>query len=85
MRAAFSFSSATRSSALCSFNRCRVPPKLFVRMMSAPASTKPAVQLRDPIRMLRVPKFGCIARPQTAFEQVAAGRAVREQPRPLRQ
>src|SRR6185437_3578448 len=44
--AAASFSSATRPSALCSFKRCRVPPKLFVRTMSAPASMKPRCSSR---------------------------------------
>ena len=40
-RAAAALSSATRSWAWCSFSRCRVPPKLLVRMMSEPAATKP--------------------------------------------
>jgi hypothetical protein len=41
------------------------------------------LQLRDPIGMIGVPKFGCVTRLQAAFEQVAAGRAVGEQPGPL--
>jgi hypothetical protein len=44
-----------------------------------------AVQLRNPLGVSGVPKFGCIARLQSALEQVAAGGAVGQQPRPLRQ
>ncbi len=33
-------SSNVRASALCSFKRCGLQPKVLVRMMSAPASTK---------------------------------------------
>ena len=44
--AAARFSSATRPCALCSFSRARLPPKLLVRMMSEPASTKPRCTAR---------------------------------------
>ena len=42
--AARRFSSRTRPSSLCSISRRRLPPKLLVRMMSAPASTKRLMQ-----------------------------------------
>jgi hypothetical protein len=44
-----------------------------------------AVQFGNPIRMLGIPEFGRIARPQAALEQVAAGGAVGEQPGSFRQ
>jgi hypothetical protein len=42
------------------------------------------MQVSDTLWMLGIPKFGRVARCQAALEQIASGRTVREQPRPLR-
>ena len=44
-----------------------------------------ALELRDALGVRAVPKLRRIARLQPEIEQIAAGRAVREQPGPLRQ
>ena len=49
--------------------------------MSAPGIDEGALQFGDALRMIGIPQLGRIARLQATFEQIAAGRAVGEQPR----
>ena len=75
-------SSATRSWAWCSLSRCRLPPKLLVRMMSEPACDEAAMHRGDALGMLDVPQLGAVAGGQAEREQAGAHAAVGQQHRP---
>ncbi len=50
-----------------------------------PGVDEGALQIADAPRMIGIPQLGGISRLQPAFEQIAARRAVGEEPRPLGQ
>ena len=83
MCAALSFNSPTRDLGLVELQAVARPAEGIGQDDVRAGIDEGALQIGDALRMIGVPQLRRIPRLQAALEQIAAGRPVREQPRPL--